>query len=58
MKTLQRGGTILGLFFGMVLGLGAALAVAVYVTQVPVPFLSKGGKPGGQDRPAPAPAAK
>ena len=49
MKTLQRGGTILGLIFGMVLGLGAALAVAVYVTQVPVPFLSKGGKPGGQD---------
>lgn len=49
MKTLQRGGTILGLIFGMVLGLGAALAVAVYVTQVPVPFLSKGGKAGGHD---------
>ena len=49
MKTSQRGGTILGLIFGMIIGLGAALAVAVYVTQVPVPFLSKGGKAGSQD---------
>ena len=45
MKTLtgghQRGGTMLGLVIGALIGLGAALAVAVYVTKVPVPFLSK-----------------
>ena len=38
----QAGGTFLGLILGIVIGLGAALAVAVYVTKVPVPFLSKG----------------
>jgi cell division protein FtsN len=38
----QRGGTILGFIIGVVVGLGAALAVAVYVTKVPVPFLNKG----------------
>ncbi len=44
MKTLHRqhGGTLLGLIIGALLGLGAALAVAVYVTKVPVPFLNKG----------------
>ena len=45
MKTLtgghQRGGTMLGLVIGALVGLGAALAVAVYVTKVPVPFLNK-----------------
>jgi len=37
----QRGGTLLGLIIGALVGLGAALAVAVYVTKVPVPFLNK-----------------
>ena len=37
----QRGGTLLGLIIGALLGLGAALAVAVYVTKVPVPFMNK-----------------
>jgi cell division protein FtsN len=37
----QRGNLLVGLVIGVVLGLGAALAVAVYVTKVPVPFLSK-----------------
>ena len=41
MKTKQRGGTLIGLILGIVIGLGAALAVAVYVTKVPVPFISK-----------------
>ena len=45
MKTLfskqQRGGTLLGLIIGALVGLGAALAVAVYVTKVPIPFLNK-----------------
>lgn len=38
----QRGGTVIGFIIGVVFGLGAALAVAVYVTKVPVPFLNKG----------------
>lgn len=38
----QRGGTVLGFVMGVVVGLGAALAVAVYVTKVPIPFLNKG----------------
>lgn len=37
----QRGGTLLGVIIGALLGLGAALAVAVYVTKVPIPFLNK-----------------
>ena len=38
----QRGGTLLGFIIGVVVGLGAALAVAVYVTKVPVPFVNRG----------------
>ena len=38
----QKEGTLLGFILGLVVGLGLALAVAVYVTKVPVPFLSKG----------------
>lgn len=41
-KKQQRGGTILGFIVGVVVGLAGALAVAVYVTKVPVPFLNKG----------------
>jgi len=36
----QAGGTILGFIIGVVVGLGSALAVAVYVTKVPVPFMT------------------
>ena len=42
MKHKQSGNTLVGIIIGVVLGLGAALAVAVYVTKVPVPFLQKG----------------
>ncbi len=42
LRVQQWGGTILGLIVGIVIGLGVALAVAVYVTKVPVPFLTKG----------------
>lgn len=37
----QRGGTLLGLIIGTLIGLGAALAVAVYITKVPIPFMNK-----------------
>jgi cell division protein FtsN len=43
MKKQERGGTIVGFILGLIVGLGSALAVAVYVTKVPVPFLNKGG---------------
>ena len=42
MKNKQTGGTLIGFIVGVIVGLGAALAVAVYVTKVPVPFLNKG----------------
>jgi cell division protein FtsN len=46
----QRGGTLLGFIIGLVVGLGTALAVAVYVTKVPVPFFNKGQtRNAGQD---------
>ena len=37
----QLGNTLMGLIIGVLIGLGGALAVAVYVTKVPVPFLNK-----------------
>ena len=40
--TQQRGGTVVGFILGLVVGLAIALGVAVYVTKVPVPFMSKG----------------
>lgn len=49
MKKQQRGGTILGIILGIIVGLGAALGVAVYVSKVPVPFLSKSSKNVDQD---------
>ena len=36
------GGTLIGFVAGLLVGLGAALAVAVYVTKVPVPFVDRG----------------
>ena len=37
----QHGGTLLGIIIGALIGLGAALAVAVYVTKVPIPFMNR-----------------
>ena len=45
----QRGGTFLGLIIGALLGLGAALAVAVYITKVPVPFMNKSQSRSGAE---------
>jgi cell division protein FtsN len=41
MKQRQRGNTVIGLIIGLVLGLGLALGIAVYVTKVPIPFMTK-----------------
>jgi len=53
MMQRQRGGTFWGFVLGLVVGLAAALLVAVYVTKVPVPFLDKGA-----NRPAELDAAE
>ena len=37
----QRGNTLLGFILGLVIGLGIAVAVALYITNAPVPFVSK-----------------
>ncbi|GAB4405560.1 MAG: hypothetical protein OHK0048_25440 [Rhodoferax sp.] len=42
MDQKQRGGTLIGFALGLLVGLALALAVAVYVTKVPVPFVSRG----------------
>ena len=50
MRRLQSGNILVGIIIGVVLGLAAALAVAVYVTKVPVPFLSRNqGRTAEQD---------
>jgi cell division protein FtsN len=41
MKQRQRGNFVIGLIIGLVLGLGVALGIAVYVTKVPIPFMTK-----------------
>jgi cell division protein FtsN len=38
----QRGGTLVGFILGLVVGLAVALGVAIYVTKVPIPFMTKG----------------
>lgn len=38
----QRGSTLVGFIMGLVVGLTVALGVAIYVTKVPIPFMSKG----------------
>ena len=45
----QRGGTLLGFILGALVGLGVALAVAVYITKVPMPFMSKTPPRAGDD---------
>jgi cell division protein FtsN len=37
----QSGNIVIGLIIGLVLGLGIALGIAVYVTKVPIPFMTK-----------------
>ena len=46
----QRGNVLVGIVIGIVMGLAAALAVAVYVTKVPIPFLTRNqGRTAEQD---------
>ena len=38
----QRGSTLIGFILGLLVGLMVALGVAIYVTKVPIPFVTKG----------------
>jgi cell division protein FtsN len=40
-RNRHRGNIVIGLIVGLVLGLGVALGIAVYVTKVPIPFVTK-----------------
>jgi cell division protein FtsN len=40
-RTSQHGSTLLGFILGLVIGLGIATAVALYITNAPVPFVTK-----------------
>jgi len=51
-KQKQCGGTTIGFIVGVVVGLGSALAVAVYVTKVPIPFMSGKTQVSGADHDA------
>jgi cell division protein FtsN len=46
MKRQQSGNILIGLIIGLVLGLGIALGIAVYVTKVPIPFMTKTQRAG------------
>ena len=48
MKQRQSGNTVIGLIVGLVIGLGVALGIAVYVTKVPIPFMTKTQRGGAE----------
>ncbi len=41
----QTGSTVIGFLIGLVCGLGVAVAVAIFVTKAPIPFVNKASKP-------------
>jgi cell division protein FtsN len=41
----QRGSTVIGFLVGLICGLGVAVAVAVFVTKAPIPFVNKANRP-------------
>ena len=47
-RATQLGNTAIGLIVGIVLGLGVALGIAVYVTKVPIPFMTKTQRGGAE----------
>lgn len=51
-----RGGTMIGLFLGLVIGVGLAAGVAWYVNKSPVPFVNKVAPGGGGATPSSASA--
>ncbi len=48
----QRGSTLLGFIIGLVVGLAIAVAVALYITNAPLPFVTKVRPPSANVNPA------
>lgn len=48
----QRGNTLLGFIIGLVVGLAIAVAVALYITNAPLPFVTKVRPPSANVNPA------
>lgn len=44
-KKKSRGGTLLGIFIGLILGLAIAVGVTWYMSKTPIPFLNKAKPP-------------
>jgi cell division protein FtsN len=53
----QGGGTLLGLFIGLVVGVVAAAGVVWYLNKTPLPFQAKSGKPAAEKNSEARPAA-
>jgi cell division protein FtsN len=52
MKRFQHGGMILGVFIGLVIGVGIAFGVVWYLNKTPLPFQDKAGRVEHKDQPA------
>ena len=44
-KKKNGGGTLLGIFIGLILGLGIAVGITWYMNKTPIPFLNKAKPP-------------
>ena len=47
-KSRQDGGTILGMFIGLVVGVVVAAGVVWYLNKTPLPFVDRNGKPAAE----------
>jgi len=58
LRRRSGGNFLLGVFVGLILGVGSALGVALYINKTPIPFLTKAkpaaGKNGGGESATPA----
>ena len=48
---MSRGGTLLGIFLGLLIGLLCAFGVIWYLNKTPLPFLDKTARPEKSDKP-------
>jgi len=55
-RSKSGGGFLLGVFIGLIIGLGAAIGVAFYLNKAPVPFVTKAKPPATKDADGKAPA--
>lgn len=49
---MSRGGTLIGIFLGLLIGLLCAFGVIWYLNKTPLPFLDKTARPEKSDKPA------